>query len=73
MTVYLRSGCFKDPEAFDLFEKLESRPAIEIMQHQKSVEIAIDLLVDSIERFQLIPDAPDPGPERRIDAISVDA
>jgi hypothetical protein len=45
------SGCFEDTEAFDLFKKLESRPAIEVMQDQKAVEIAIYLLVDSIEGF----------------------
>src|ERR1700676_3149871 len=52
---------------------MESRPAIEIMQHQKAVQIAIDLLIDSIECLQLIPDTADPGPERSIDAILVDA
>ena len=45
------SGCSEDPETFDLFEKLESRPAIEVMQDKKAVEVAIYLLVDSIEGF----------------------
>jgi hypothetical protein len=43
------SGHFKDPEAFDLFKLLESRPAIKIMQDNKAIEIAIDLLVNPIE------------------------
>jgi hypothetical protein len=42
------SGCSEDPETF---EKLESRPAIEVMQDKKAVEVAIYLLVDSIEGF----------------------
>jgi hypothetical protein len=45
------SGCFKDPEAFELFENLEPRPAIEIMQNKQAVEVAINLLVNSIEGF----------------------
>jgi len=57
--VFLGLDNLEYPEPLNFLDLIEPRPAVEIVQDEQPVQVARYFLVDSIERFQLVPDAAD--------------
>src|SRR5690242_476523 len=70
---YRISGHAKDLEALDIPDLGEALPALEVMQNDDAVEIAVGLGDDAVGRLQLRPDAAHAEAERYVDALAIEA
>src|SRR5690606_1723911 len=46
-----------DPEALDLLDHRQARPAIDIVKDDQLAEVAADLDIDAVDGLELLPDA----------------